>query len=427
MAAPSSRPPTSLEPTLPDHPITAAPLETDMTSDLHHDAQVLIDWLLSEARALAGPGLLLDGIVRRLVDAGLPVERATIHLPALHPQMAALGYFWLATSGVSEERRVDRRISTSHTYHHSPIAMMHRTGQIVRRRLVGPDAEMDFPVLEEIAAEGYTDYAMFPLPFGTGQIAGLGLSARLETGFADEQIDLVKAISPSLSAAAEILVGRQMAEMLLDTYVGHEAGERILKGQVTVGSSRTIDAIILFCDMRNFTDLSERLDRAPLLELLNDYFGCVVRPLRHAGGEVLKYMGDGMLSIFNLDREEDEEAACAKAMIAALESVDLIEKKNAERVAAGKVPFAAGIALHKGQVLYGNIGAEDRLDFTVIGPAVNRASRIESLCPILGKPILTSRAFARACPVRLLSVGKHKLKGIPKPQEIFTPGLAVHS
>lgn len=412
-----------LEPTLPDQPI----IEPPSAGAGSPDPQPVIDWLLSDARRLDGCGALLAGVAKRLVATGLPIDRATLHVPALHPQMSALGYFWLASDGTSEEQRVDRRISTSRAYHHSPIAMMHRTREMVRRRLTGPDAALDFPLLEEVAAQGYTEYAVFPLAFGTGIPAGISLSTRAPDGFSDTQIELVKTISPALSAATEISATRRIAAMLLDTYVGHEAGERILNGQVTIGSSQTIDAIILFCDMRNFTSLSERLERGPLLELLNDYFACIVAPLRKAGGEVLKYLGDGMLAIFNLEREEDEEAACAKAMIAALESVDLIEKKNAERVEGGKVPFAAGIALHRGEVLYGNVGAEDRLDFTVIGPAVNRASRIESLCPIIGKPILTSRAFARACPVRLLSVGKHKLRGVPRPQEIFTPGLSIQS
>lgn len=420
--APSGAP-IVLEPILPDQPI----IEPSLDRKRSIAAQPIIDWLLSDARVLDGCGALLEGIANRLVGAGLPVDRATSHVPALHPQMSALSYFWHSEGGLGEERRVDRRISTSRAYHHSPVAMMHRTRALVRRRLAGPEAELDFPLLEEIAEEGYADYVVFPLPFGNRTPAAFSLSTRATDGFSDEQIELITTISPALSATTEILANRHIAAMLLDTYVGHEAGERILKGQVTIGSSQTINAIILFCDMRNFTSLSERLERGPLLELLNDYFACVVAPLRKAGGEVLKYLGDGMLAIFNLDREEDEEAACAKAMIAALESVDLIEKKNAERVEAGKVPFAAGIALHRGEVLYGNIGAEDRLDFTVIGPAVNRASRIEALCPIIGKPILTSRAFARACPVRLLSVGKHKLRGVPRPQEVFTPGLSIQS
>ncbi|MEM7445388.1 MAG: adenylate/guanylate cyclase domain-containing protein, partial [Pseudomonadota bacterium] len=387
--------------------------------------QRIIDWLLSEGRALENAGALLDAVARHLTTAGVRVDRATLHLPALHPQVSAVGFLWLAEEGIGERRHIDRQIQSSQTYHDSPIGLMHRSRDMVRRRLAGPEADLEFPLLEEIAGEGYTDYVLIPLPFGSGALPGFSVSTKDERGFSGQDIELLRAISPSLSAVAEVLVGRHVAGTLLDTYVGHEAGRRILEGQVTVGSSRIIDAIILFCDMRNFTSLSERLDSGPLLELLTDYFGCIVRPLRKAGGEVLKFMGDGMLSIFNLEQEEDVETACALAMIAALEAVQMIDVRNAERIEAGKVPFAAGIALHKGQVLYGNVGAEDRLDFTVIGPAVNRAARIESLCPIIGKPILTSRAFARACPVQLLSVGKHKLKGVPKPQEIFTPGLAA--
>ena len=230
---------------------------------------------------------------------------------------------------------------------------------------------------------------------------------------------------PALSTVVESMVNRIRAERLLDIYVGHEAGQRILRGQITIGTGRSIHAVILFCDLRDFTQTSETLPKDELLDLLTGYFACMVRPVEKAGGEVLKFLGDGLLAIFRLEDDEDSDMASARALIAALEAEAAVREANAKRSAEGKAEIHAGIALHVGTVIFGNIGADERLDFTVIGPAVNLAARIEALCRELDSTILTSRDFAELCPVQLVSKGEHALKGVADRQEVFAPALTA--
>ncbi len=399
----------------------------------------VIDWLLGEARLLPDIQALQEGVCARLAHVGVPLWRVTFHVPQLHPQMVGQMYSWLSETGTSKVWDIPRSVATSATYHNSPVGLMHRTGAMVRRRLAGDDAELDFPLLEELATKGGVDYVMLPMqmgsvrsgfsgagrPIGDVMYAAFGMTTKAQDGFDDRHIAIVEALIPALSTVLEAMISRIRAERLLDIYVGHEAGRRILAGQITIGTGRSIHAVILFCDLRGFTALSETLPKDALLRLLKEYFACVVPPVVKAGGEILKFLGDGLLAIFRLEDGEDSDAAAARALIAALETEAALHRLNESRRAAGKAEIHAGIALHVGTVIFGNIGADERLDFTVIGPAVNLAARIEKLCRDLGATIVTSKAFADLCPVRLVSKGTHRLRGVAEPQELFAPGLSV--
>ncbi len=399
----------------------------------------IVDWLLSEARLLPDIGALQEGLCDRLTTAGVPLWRVTFNVPQLHPKMVGQVYTWLSDSGESTLWNVPRSVAVSAIYHNSPVGLMHRTGAKVRRRLAGEDAELDFPLLDELVEQGGTDYVILPMPAGAARsgfsgagrpidgvlYAGFGLTTREPGGFTEAHIDLVERIIPALSTVVESMVNRFRAEQLLDIYVGHEAGRRILSGQITIGTGRSIHAVIVFCDLRGFTEASESLPKGALLDLLKDYFACMVGPVQKAGGEVLKFLGDGLLAIFRLDDAEETDVAAARALIAALEAEAALKETNERRVGDGKTEIHAGIALHVGSVIFGNIGADERLDFTVIGPAVNLAQRIEVLCRDIDSTILTSKDFAELCPVRLVSKGVHTLKGVAGRQEVFAPGLTV--
>ncbi len=385
------------------------------------DPAPIIAWLLTEGRALPDAGAVLEGLARRLVAAGVPVWRMTLHLPQLHPVLTGASYEWRSDIGHATERQLARHMLSSIFYYNSPVALMHRTGLPVRRCLAGPGAEIDFPLLEELSGLGGTEYLLFPLPLSKIRLPGFSLTTRDPAGFAPAHVALAERLVPALAALVEIRVVRLTTMGLLDVYVGPEARRRILEGQVTLGASRTIDAAIMFSDLRGFTALSEALPRAELLSLLNDYFGAMVRAAHKAGGEILKFMGDGLLAIFRLDDGEARDEACARGLIAAMEATAELDRINPVRRAAGQPEVHTGVALHVGSVLFGNIGGEDRLDFTVIGAAVNRAARIQELCRELGEPILTSRAFAEASPVPLRPVGRYALRGVEKLQRIFAP------
>ncbi len=398
----------------------------------------IVDWLLDDGRRLTDLESLQEKTCERLVAAGIPLWRTTFHVPQLHPQMVGQMYTWLSDTGRTSLWNIPRQVAGSAQYHNSPVALMHRTGSMVRRRLSGANADLDFPLLEDLAEQGAVEYVLFPMPIGSANsnfagagspiagrvLAAFGMTTRSPDGFESRHIALVEAIMPALSTVVEVMISRIRAERLLDIYVGHEAGRRILSGQITIGTGRSIHAVILFCDLRGFTGLSESLPKDQLLDLLKDFFACMVGPVVKSGGEVLKFLGDGMLAIFRLEESEASDAAAARTLIAALEAEAEVRLINEGRKAEGKSEFQVGIALHVGDVIFGNIGAEERLDFTVIGPAVNLAARIEMLCRDIGSTILTSRAFADLCPVRLKSMGAHALKGIADPQEVFVP---VHS
>jgi adenylate cyclase len=231
---------------------------------------------------------------------------------------------------------------------------------------------------------------------------------------------LLEAITPGVAVNLEVQALRLTARTLLETYVGRQAGARVLDGVIKRGMGETIRAVVWLCDLRGFTSLSEQLPRDALIEILNEYFGRMCAAIESAGGEVLKFIGDALLGIFPVPAD-DPAAACARALGAAEKAQEALATFNAERTAAGKAPIDYGIALHVGDVMYGNIGGENRLDFTVIGPAVNLAARIEGLCGELRRPVLLSAGFVAASGLPARSLGTFPLKGLAEPQAVYAP------
>jgi class 3 adenylate cyclase len=263
------------------------------------------------------------------------------------------------------------------------------------------------------------------MKFGQGEIHGISWASRAPGGFTDQDLTIVQDLVPALSVTIEVLHQRRTTATLLDTYLGREAGRRVLTGSIRRGEATTLAAALWYCDMRGFTQLSDRLERDQIVELLDDYFGCMAVPVEAMGGEILKFVGDAMLAIFPMRDDLDRDRACRDALTAAERALLDRDELNKVRGRASKPELKVGLGLHHGPVMYGNIGAATRLDFTVIGPAVNLVTRIESLCPALDRPLLTSRPFASPCGSRLKTLGLHALKGIEVPQEIFgLPGAA---
>ena len=383
----------------------------------------LIAWLLNEGRLIRPASALVRAFGHQIAAAGIPVWRLTLNLPQLNPQLASVTHIWFSDLDRVEENRIPRQQLNTLAYIHSPVSMAHRSGETVRRRLVGPDADLDFPVLEELRDQGGTDYLLLSGQLASARRAVFGLTSRAPEGFQDSQLAILEALVPAVTSIIEAIGAEHTTEALLQAYVGQEATRRILKGQITRGTGRTIEAVILFCDLRGFTRLSETLTRAALMDLLEDYFSVLVGRVHRAGGEVLKFMGDGLLAIFRYGGEEDRAAAAARALIAALETVAEFEALNPHRREASRPEIRCGIALHLGQVLFGNIGGEGRLDFTVIGPAVNRAARIEMQCVTTNETILTSASFAAAAPIALRSLGRFALRGLDTEEELFAPAV----
>jgi adenylate cyclase len=342
----------------------------------------------------------------------------------LHPQIAAIGYSW--SRGDTEIATITRDISVinSAAYIKSPIRQLYEFGiKRIRRRLEGPDAQMDFPILAEMRDLGATDYAIFALNFGAIVRSSMSITTDQPGGFSDTQLAAFEAIVPILAMIVEMLETRRLAGALLEVYLGKDPGQRVLAGAIQRGEGVTIAAAVWYCDLRDFTRLSNKMPRDEVIALLNDYFDAVARPVHANGGEILKFIGDAVLAIFPMLDDLDRDQQCRVALIAAQEALEAISELNELRASAGKKPLKVGIGLHAGSVTYGNIGVVShdlaRLDFTVIGPAVNLAARIGDLCRPLDEVLLASRAFASPCGSTLVPLGKYDLRGFDQPEEVF--------
>jgi adenylate cyclase len=383
------------------------------------DLRATAEWLIDGARSAPLPHQVLSQLCERLVACGIPLWRVAVFIRTLHPNVMGRRFVWRPGAEV-ETSEAPFELLASADFLENPVARVYQTSRAIRRKLADPDCTDDFPILTELRAEGVTDYLAVPLFFTDGAIHVVTCTTRQRGGFTDEQIAGIEAIIPPLTRVAEIRMLRRMASILLDTYVGRSPGERILAGHIRRGDIEEIHAAIWLSDMRGFTALADRIPPRQLIDLLNRYFDCQVPAILDHRAEVLKFMGDGLLAIFPIaDDNSDADEVCCQTLAAARQVwsnvAALSTKIEAENI--GVLRF--GLALHVGEVLYGNIGSGNRLDFTCIGPAVNLAARIEKLTGQLGRVILASGDFARHCPRQFGVIGEFNLAGFGASQSIF--------
>jgi adenylate cyclase len=383
------------------------------------NTRAIVDWLVDGARSATQPQLILAELCDRLVACGIPLWRVAVFVRTLHPHVMGRRVIWRLGVGV-EISEAPFAVLDSADFLENPIARVYATNAAIRRKLAGPGVALDFPVLDELRAEGVTDYLATPLFFTDGAVHVATWTTRQPGGFSDAQFAGLETVIAPLARVTEIYALRRTASNLLDTYVGHSPGERILAGQIRRGDVEQIHAAIWLSDMRGFTALADRLPPRELIDLLNRYFDCQIPALLDYDAEVLKFMGDGLLAIFPIaDDDADADEVCsrtfaaarqARSNVAALSEAVRVEDFNGVRF---------GLALHLGEVLYGNIGGGNRLDFTCIGPAVNLAARIEKLAGQLGRVILASGEFARHCPHEFTAIGEFALSGFSAAQLVF--------
>ncbi len=386
------------------------------------DTQPAIDWLIDGARSALTPEEVLAQLCERLVACGVPLWRVAVFVRTLHPNVMGRRFVWRPGAEV-EAAEASYNIYEDEAFQRSPVVRVYETGQAFRRRLADPECPRDFRDIEQLRAEGVTDYVISPLVFSHGEIHAVSCTTQQPGGFSDAQIAGLEAILKPLARVAEIRSLRRMAATLLNTYVGTHSGERILAGRIRRGYTETIHAAIWLSDMRGFTALADRLPPQELLDLLNRYFDCQVPPIVAHGGEVLKFIGDGLLAIFPVaDDESDAEWACNEVLVAARQARANVAALSASLGNNPAQDLRFGLALHLGEVLYGNIGGGNRLDFTCIGPAVNLAARLETLTARLRRTVLASDRFARYCQPPLVPLGEFALAGFSTPQTAF--GLA---
>jgi adenylate cyclase len=378
----------------------------------------VIGWLMTDARRHADPNDFLDAFANELRAVDVDVARITTGVPILHPQIFSFSGLWELGKGTTERLYRAGPDSTA-TMTNSPIRIAYEGGGPTRSDLTAPPLAGEFAIVAELRANGYTDYVVYAVPFADGSFKALSLATRRPGRFRDDELALFEAMIPAVAFNLEVQALRRTARTLLDTYVGQQSGGRVLEGQIQRGSGETIRAVIWLCDLRGFTNLSEALPRDALIDLLNSYFGPMCDAVAAADGEVLKFIGDAMLAIFAVGQNPAD--VCVRALAAAERAQAALAEENSRRGAASLPRIEYGLALHIGDVMYGNIGSDTRLDFTVIGPAVNLTARIESMCRQLGQQLLLSSDFVREGGIAARSLGHHALKGVGADQELFVP------
>ncbi len=391
------------------------------------DLADISNWIIESGLVGRPETEIIDGVCQRLNDSGTKVMRVQVGQRVLHPVYAGVGFLWERGKG-AEKNDWAREAETSDTEDvaSSPFGLLFEQNlENWRFKIEGANEEMPYPILDDLRERGATDYAVYATGFTEGAVRDAGAnrfpSGMVSSwtvdqpgGYTDEQLDQLRRVVRTLGLAIKSSRNHSMAKTLLEVYLGQDAGQRVLSGEIERGMVRSISAVLWYCDLQGFTKIADTTPPDELINLLNDYFENMVEPIHAAGGQVLKFMGDGLMAIFELDNSDNADV-CRIALDTVEETRRRIAEVNLERSAAVKPTTEFYIAMHLGDVQYGNIGSKDRLDFTVVGPAVNEVSRIETMCRPLDQDVIVSSTFSRAaenCQDRLVSLGRYALRGV---------------
>ncbi|MEX6506206.1 adenylate/guanylate cyclase domain-containing protein [Jiella sp. M17.18] len=395
-------------------------------------AQQVGDWLLREALGKPSVEKIFEKLCSRLTGIGIPIARARLNWPTLHPLFRAEMVKWQRDNGVAELEHFHHQDTNSEAWQRSPLRYMLETDlPVLRRRLSGKGKLLDFTIFEELSEQGYTDYVAFKTEFSQ---PGMFIDSRITgifviwatdrpTGFTDEDISVLQEVQLTFALVCKTIIQAQITTNIVETYLGRQAGRSVLKGNIRLGDGATTRALVWYSDLRNSTRLTGSLPSEKFLELLNVYFESAARPAILAGGEVLAFIGDAVLVIFPIDEDTDTAALSQKMLEAVAESFRMRDVANAERLENGLEPIDFGIGLNIGEVVFGNIGVPERLAFTVIGSTVTEVERIEKLTKTLEPNVLATGEVAALMPGRWVSVGRHALEGVAHPVELFTPAV----
>jgi adenylate cyclase len=359
---------------------------------------------------------VLSSFLDRLIELGLPIDRAVSAIEALHSEYAGIGRFWTREEGtvVRYLPHGDRRETI---YQTSPFAHVSRTGEWLILDLSNTPDDL-FPIIPELKEAGYRHYVTVPIRFTNGAENAISFATRSSEGFGTRALTILRMVIPSFALVTELRATSNRLDQVLRIYVGDEPHRAILSGAIQRGQVTRIRSAILFADMRDYTHISSTLSPESAVELLNNYFDCLVPPIEDEGGEVLKYLGDGLLAIVR-DKGDDTGGAAQSALTAATKALRRIEIANNE--GRFPVPINVGFALHHGDAAYGNVGSGQRLDFTVIGRDVNLASRIAELNKSLGEPLLMSKPFVEHLWGNPSPLGAHDVEGFEEAIEVYKP------
>ena len=383
-------------------------------------AQAIIDWVFGEGRRIESTNRFVHALAHEMNRHGAGIDRMIVSLLTLNPQLVATSEIWDKSTDTTRPVNATHNVRTTERYIGSPLQAIYETHKRVHQPLTNlpEDAHRAFT---ELAEEGYTDYLALPVLFGETVEPGAAviISTRREGGFSASDIESFRRVRDYLAPVLEVHALRYQARSLMNTYVGRRTSDKVLAGMIKRGDADIIKAALWFSDLRNFTQLTESLEPGQVLKMLNDYFEFVAAAVTAQGGEILRFIGDAMLIVFPIDENMCAHTACRAALDAALDAQDSLATLNHLRRRHDEPQIEFGVGLNLGEVIYGNVGAPDRLDFTVIGPAVNRTARLESLTKELHRDILFSSEFARHIDQPAEFLGEHAMKGISEKQAVF--------
>ncbi|MPZ35234.1 MAG: adenylate/guanylate cyclase domain-containing protein [Rhodospirillales bacterium] len=394
------------------------------------DVDRITDWIVRRGLEGAEETDLLIEFCEKCNAAGLPLARALVVIDTLHPVHEGTVFRW-SNDNVEENAATQYGRTTegeaAASWQRSPFYHLLRTGGEELRRRIALGDPIDFPSIQEMKDLGYTDNIIFVRRFAEGATIGemdcvySSWSTRSAEGFSDADIAALRRLAPTLGLAIKSAALAKVADTLVEVYLGRDAGQRVLQGRIQRGVADRIEAALWFSDLRSFTTITDTAKPTEIIPLLNDYAEAVITSIHEAGGDVLKLIGDGTLALF---RSDNLGEACHRALRAEEIARHRVKELNEKRRAEEQPVTSVYVGLHVGEVFYGNIGSVDRLDFTVVGPAVNETSRIASMCRSVDRPQLISSTFADALPTtersQLVSVGRFALRGVGQAKELFT-------
>jgi adenylate cyclase len=383
-------------------------------------------WIVGAALAGLSEAEILAGVCERQTARGLPLARAIVLIDTLHPVYNGRAFRWTRAQKQTTLTEYGRSDDDIGRWQRSPFYALEQSGESLLRRRLTEETEGEFSIFPEFRAAGLTDYVALASRFDGGETIGdmdgvySSWASDAPEGFTDGQIADIRRLMPFVALAVKSATLALIAGTLVETYLGRDPGRRVLHGRIKRGVPERIEAVLWFSDLRGYTRLSDAATPDEIIPLLNEYADAIISAIHEEGGDVLKLMGDGTLAIFTADNRR----RCAEAALdAAVAARRRVAEVNEQRAAADLPKTDMYVGLHIGDVFYGNIGSKERLDFTVIGPAVNEVSRIAAMCRSLEQPLLVSSAFVAAMGdgrSRLISVGRYALRGVGRPQELFT-------
>ena len=381
----------------------------------------IADWLLGPALQVATGAQAVDEFAWRMLAAGFPLARLTVHSGMLHPQFLGTSLIWWRDTGQTVQTFIEHEVLDVVAYHDNPVLRVIQGGERLRRRIDVADSELDLPILHDLKARGCTDYLALPIAGAHGRRYAVTYTTDCVDGLSTRQVAELTHISQRMSVICDSFMQRALMRHLLNVYLGPSAGPKVLAGQIRRGTGEELTAVLWTSDLRGFTTRSDRLPGHQMVAILNALFDAQANAIHAHGGEILKFIGDGLLAIFPIDSPALVRDAAHNAMAAAMQGLEAVHRLVDDPSMLGEPALRIVVALHPGTVIYGNVGAYDRLDFTVIGPAVNLVSRVETVAKALDEPIVVTVEFAQAYSGPLRSLGIHQFRGVANACELFAP------